>query len=129
MQSCPKPGNELYTHEPEYTDYTCIEDLELSLLVLVKIPTGLLSAAVLIASLLPHTGVLHAQATAHRFTCGVGPSSELGSLAVQGQCTVRVAVTSTRVLSSADTCPRLETADTQHSITDSSEDTVTVCIQ
>eukprot|EP00961_Rhodomonas_salina_P233092 3149447-Rhodomonas_salina.1 len=58
MQSSPKPGNELYTHEPEYADYTCIEDLELSLLVLVKIPTGLLSAAVLITLLLPHTGVL-----------------------------------------------------------------------
>eukprot|EP00961_Rhodomonas_salina_P001622 22681-Rhodomonas_salina.1 len=59
MQSCPKPGNELYTQEPEYADYMCIEDLELSLLVLVKIPTGLLSTAVLIALLLPHAGVLH----------------------------------------------------------------------
>eukprot|EP00961_Rhodomonas_salina_P215101 2905198-Rhodomonas_salina.2 len=34
MQSGPKPGNELYTHEPEYADYMRIEDLELSLLVL-----------------------------------------------------------------------------------------------
>eukprot|EP00961_Rhodomonas_salina_P079024 1062603-Rhodomonas_salina.1 len=61
MQSCPKPGNELYTHEPEYADYTRIEDLELSLLVLVKIPMGLLSAAVLIALLLPHVGVLQGE--------------------------------------------------------------------
>eukprot|EP00961_Rhodomonas_salina_P093856 1262677-Rhodomonas_salina.2 len=42
---------------------------------------------------------------------------------------VKVAVTSTRVLSSADATPRLETADTLRSIADSSEDTVTVCVQ
>eukprot|EP00961_Rhodomonas_salina_P016496 222040-Rhodomonas_salina.1 len=77
MQSCPKPGNELYNHEPEYTDYTRIEDLELSLLVLVKIPTGLLpvSAAVLIALLLPHAGVLHWWKSSRVLSCALFPTT------------------------------------------------------
>eukprot|EP00961_Rhodomonas_salina_P050293 675325-Rhodomonas_salina.1 len=61
-QSGPKPGHKLYTHARHMRGLHVYSPLELSLLVLAKIPTGLLSTAVLLSFVCPHVGVLRLQA-------------------------------------------------------------------